>query len=681
MEYIVKPGDNLSLIARANGTTVATLMRLNPDIENANQIYPQQTLRLPEAVAARQTRRVGQVADCSQCAEEYVDLLHQADEGIFVPLTALQQREVEQEEAVLDQLIRQYHAAMEEPEESIVSFKNGFLERLQQERIIDQSNPSQPFHLTEIRRLRGNNHYAYVRKDSGWRRHRSYRIDAQDRARREGWYDLDKKQIDGRKLVETIAQDLQAPTFDLTLHNSFTDWCLREWQSKADNWTPVEGMPPIEAGVQAQVMRFAMGANLQAGYDPRSGNTHIAAKASASLGLAEGKAYASMAWPAEEDSEWLIYYRDEINQRQAASLGKFRAAASTELSGFAGASAMLSANVHIEMNHGIPQLRGVGKSNRGRRNGEPASVEAGAFAGLRADCKVEGSIEWQDTLSNTPEWKALCTLGVGAGAALGLGAEARMRIKWSNRTHKFYFNLHAGLVVGPGASGEVGAEVDAGTFATMVKCIYNALLAVDFHRVEEIDAGAFEQLTHFAVLGIITGASYTAIAIRLGSEAADRVSRDVRRVIDAHRSALEKERLAITTGNNILADLSSGESSWLKYAPPEVKGRLLDILCFDYHPTVWDRYTLGPNSREQATLALLEISQCWRDYEETIIRMNSTGDKGNFAANRARLHNLMRLSPALQIDRIEQQLQGTRAVPNQPVQLARHIQLSGTYYA
>lgn len=106
-----------------------------------------------------------------------------------MPLTAEHQREIEQEEAVLHQLIHQFYEAMENTEDNILAFKDDFVERLQQERIIDSSKPSEPMQLTEIRRLKGNNHYAYVRKDSGWRRHRSYSIDAQDRARAKGWYD------------------------------------------------------------------------------------------------------------------------------------------------------------------------------------------------------------------------------------------------------------------------------------------------------------------------------------------------------------------------------------------------------------------------------------------------------------------------------------------------------------
>ncbi|WP_178091373.1 LysM peptidoglycan-binding domain-containing protein [Halopseudomonas laoshanensis] len=681
MEYIVRSGDSLSLIAKANGTTVATLMRLNPEIGDANRIHPQQRIRLPEPDKTRQTRSIGQVADCSACADEYVDLLHQAEEGIFVPLTAEHQREIEQEEAVLHQLIHQFYEAMENTEDNILAFKDGFVERLQQERIIDSSKPSEPMQLTEIRRLKGNNHYAYVRKDSGWRRHRSYSIEAQDRARAKGWYDPESGAINGQKLAETIAQDMNKPSLKLTLHQSFVDWCLLEWQNDPARWTPVEGMQPIVVGAQAQAMRFAMGASLQSGYDPRKLSAHIAAKASASASLAEGKAYATTTWPAEDESEWLIYYRDQNNQRQAASLGKFRAKVSAELVGFSGASAMLSAEVHVAMNNGIPQLRGVGDSNRNSRNGEPASVEAGAFAGVRADGKLEGSIEWQDTLVEVPRWKALSTLGVGVGAALGLGAEARLRIGWSKQTHKFYFNVHAGLVVGGGASGEFGAEVNAEAFGSLVKFIYNALLGVDFHKVEEIEAGAFNQLTSFAVFGVLSGTGHAVMAARLGQEAAERVEAEVQRFIQSHRTAREREILAITTAENTLLDLAKGEDSWIRYAPPEVKGQLLEILCFDYGPTFWDRLTAGFNSRERAILTLLELSQSWRDYEETVTRISTNGRKTSFTLNRSRLKNLMRLFPGLQMDRLESRLSGTRATPNQPVKLAKHIQLSGTHYA
>jgi LysM repeat protein len=45
--YVVQRGDYLSLIARRFGTTVAELLRLNPEITNPSRIYPGQVIRLP----------------------------------------------------------------------------------------------------------------------------------------------------------------------------------------------------------------------------------------------------------------------------------------------------------------------------------------------------------------------------------------------------------------------------------------------------------------------------------------------------------------------------------------------------------------------------------------------------------------------------------------------------------
>src|SRR5690606_40674901 len=99
------------------------------DLEDANRIYPQQSIRLPGSGNTRQTRAIGQIADCSECADEYVDLLHQADEAVFIPLTVEHQREIQQEEAILEQLIQQFHAAMDGMEDSIQNFKDRSEER------------------------------------------------------------------------------------------------------------------------------------------------------------------------------------------------------------------------------------------------------------------------------------------------------------------------------------------------------------------------------------------------------------------------------------------------------------------------------------------------------------------------------------------------------------------------
>ncbi len=62
--HTVQRGDTLSAIATANGTSVDALMRANPEIRNANRIYPDQVVRLPAgngAAPANPSGTTGQV--------------------------------------------------------------------------------------------------------------------------------------------------------------------------------------------------------------------------------------------------------------------------------------------------------------------------------------------------------------------------------------------------------------------------------------------------------------------------------------------------------------------------------------------------------------------------------------------------------------------------------------------
>lgn len=49
-DYTIKKGDNLTKIAKANGTTVQTLLKANPNIKNPNLIYTGEAIRIPTNV-------------------------------------------------------------------------------------------------------------------------------------------------------------------------------------------------------------------------------------------------------------------------------------------------------------------------------------------------------------------------------------------------------------------------------------------------------------------------------------------------------------------------------------------------------------------------------------------------------------------------------------------------------
>jgi len=50
-DYKIKKGDNLTKIAKANGTTVQELLKINPKIKNPNLIYAGETIKVPTNVA------------------------------------------------------------------------------------------------------------------------------------------------------------------------------------------------------------------------------------------------------------------------------------------------------------------------------------------------------------------------------------------------------------------------------------------------------------------------------------------------------------------------------------------------------------------------------------------------------------------------------------------------------
>ena len=48
-DYVIKRGDTLSKIAKQYGTSVETLMKLNPGIRDGNTIFENEKLVLPES--------------------------------------------------------------------------------------------------------------------------------------------------------------------------------------------------------------------------------------------------------------------------------------------------------------------------------------------------------------------------------------------------------------------------------------------------------------------------------------------------------------------------------------------------------------------------------------------------------------------------------------------------------
>ncbi|WP_343216595.1 M23 family metallopeptidase [Deinococcus aestuarii] len=69
--YRVRPGDNLTLIARRAGVSVAALKAANPSLRNANNVQAGKTLTLPGRTGAGSTHRVSSGENLTVIARQY----------------------------------------------------------------------------------------------------------------------------------------------------------------------------------------------------------------------------------------------------------------------------------------------------------------------------------------------------------------------------------------------------------------------------------------------------------------------------------------------------------------------------------------------------------------------------------------------------------------------------------
>ncbi|WP_372987520.1 peptidoglycan-binding protein LysM, partial [Marinobacter sp.] len=496
--------------------------------------------------------------------------------------------------------------------------------------------------ITEIKRLAGNKHVTFVRSDKIANHPRRYSIAARDRARSQGW--LTENGVDPAKLRDAIRSELNIK-FNATLWEPDQNGALMttlnrfydeaSWSIWGDAQARQEAVDAtgFDASAEAQFMRFAAGATASGEFDPRKGKVHFQAKAEGQYALAQGKVGIEQAFPVNNRSEIRIPYRvgGWDGERRIASLGHFQAAINASLSGFAGASALIAGNVHVSTTDGLPTLKGIAA----RKNGQNAGMEAGVFAGIRGGCEVAGELRWKDVLTEQREWDKLCTIGKKVEGALGADAELDVRLEFSRATGKFYLNVHAGLVFGAGASGSFVLEIDTQKILRMLHFVYNALMDVDFRYLELFDQRtyAFDWYQRMGLYALGKGLSALEVANEFAGSIADEVAAYVEAVfVNRHR-----EKQGAEIAQNVLIDLQLKQDSVFLHSPPEVKGTVLDNILFDWWvtPELWS----DDDIKIQAVNQILASFQGWRDFEETIVRMNPEGvaRQSEFEGNLERL--------------------------------------------
>ena len=258
-----------------------------------------------------------------------------------------------------------------------------------------------------------------------------------------------------------------------------------------------------------------------------------------------------------------------------------------------------------------------------------ADGKAEAFAGVRGGCEIKGSLSWTDVLSKNADWKQLCGIGKKVEGAVGVGIEGAFTFGYNTDTGKFLLRAHAGLVIGVGAAGSFELEVDPAATLTMVHFMYEGLRGVDYRKVKLFDDKGFTGYTNLCLYMLTHKIQQWGTVIESGVE----LSKEIKKYFDGLKSDYEKEEKAFELAQNIIESSQQGENSVLLHSPPEVKGKLLNLLIFDPFG-IWDNLSSDDEVKRKAIIVILQSIQGEREYNEIMARMNESGRAQNNEINK-----------------------------------------------
>ena len=164
-------------------------------------------------------------------------------------------------------------------------------------------------------------------------------------------------------------------------------------------------------------------------------------------------------------------------------------------------------------------------------------------------------------------------------------------------------------------------EIETQKILRMLHFVYNALMDVDFRYLElfDRDTEAFDWYRRMSLFALARGLTALEVAQGFADTLVDGVVDYIHAVfVDRHREQQGRE-----IAENVVQDITVKDSSVFLHSPPEVKGVILDNILYDWWltPDIWS----DDDIKIQAVNLILKSFQGWRDFEETVLRMNPEG--------------------------------------------------------
>ena len=510
--------------------------------------------------------------------------------------------------------------------------------------------------ITEVVRLKGKK-YTYVASDKMKNHWRSYRLDADDRKASV----MKRGKFDTKKLIKQMKKESEKSLkWDI-------DWakCNGSWGEWAESFNamnditlfgdPKDPKSVFYATDDAQLFRYSTGATLKGGFNPAKGQFSFTDEVKAEFAVAEAKS--TMKYCIPDNEGWILKFTPHYEKNgktvtlPEVDFGAIMAAFEMNLSGFAGASANLCANlvINTDLDKGVLRFKG-------KENVEEAKIAGDVFLGIKAGCEGKGSISWRSPEKGM-EWNELASDAASGEGAAGIGAKGEFYVDFNRITGKFLLHASAGIVCGVGVSGSITLEIDAKNIYEFVTFIYHKIKDECFKFIGFMAGDAMDAIVNmFTKLFVDELQSLEAVA-KTELKTLSKWWNDFWNVDFFSDNEKLNEMLKIADGINNNTDVRN-----FKFMTPETKGRLLYLLSepevlislhdADKGATMASLFSMAPaysslrlnaedkiHRLENAMVKILSYIQTKNEYNNVLQHMSPNLEKVPLKESERRLYN------------------------------------------
>ncbi|QZT36968.1 hypothetical protein K5X82_17295 [Halosquirtibacter xylanolyticus] len=337
--------------------------------------------------------------------------------------------------------------------------------------------------------------------------------------------------------------------------------------------------------------------------------------------------------------------------------GYFRMDLLGEVSGYAGANVLLSADINVGVNTEALLIKGSrkcekekvhdikrkeistkNKKTKDKEDSDPlleakASGKGGAFVGVKAEAGLKAALQWNSVIIEKDDCKELGNVGVAVNGTAGAELSGEFKIGYDSTSGRFTIKASASAALGAGGGGTAEFSVGLGGLYELVMYVYNQLKDNDFNFVD-----LFETTRE----GYNVYQIFVAWQVQLLQEGVD-LAKDAKKAIEGFASDITiKAQVLLSDARKLVADWHAAEQKegqiknllsmikdgkknkgFMNFLTPEVKGRILYYLA-KHRISYWeDIKTFDKNhGSETAALKILEeyiVSK--RDWQETFEHM------------------------------------------------------------